>query len=704
MAVIKKGQNPFKPRARLLVLLGEQLITNEVIAVVEIVKNAYDADATEANIILENVQEPEKGKIVIEDNGTGMSLETIMNVWLEPATDFRKRQRDERRRTEIFKRFPLGEKGVGRFAAHKLGDIVEVITKQENSKEEVVVTVDWNKFQKDDYLDKIPVTWILRDPEVFTGKRKGAQVTIKNLRKQWTTAMVNNLYVRLQVLCSPFIEKTDFKIKLQAPEFKEVIEKLPEIREMLNKSRYRLEGEIDEDGILKFDYKFYNETHPQLSREMKDVKTEDAKDPKKFKSRRKPFCGPFRVRFYVWDLDPATLGETIQRAYYLKFVKPHTGIRIYRDGFRVWPYGEPYDDSFSLDSRRVNNPTQCLSRNQIIGIVELSSTKNPDLRDKTDREGLILNREYEDFSDLVIGCMSVLEAERRKDKDKIDSMREKKKPADEVTQAIAEMKNHIKNKGHLDFYKNDIKKIESAYIERVRNIIEPLYVSAGLGIAYTLPVHEIIRNLDDLENILSNLIEKMKTEKAESSVIENLKKVLQTTDIVNDLVRGVGKLTRKGRPETAYFRSVIYDAYEIVKMRLNQEKIDLEITGDEKLKRNISRNLIITAILNLIDNSIYWLLKIEKNRKIIIRIDHDMEGRPRIIVSDNGPGIKDDPALLVQPFFTRKPDGSGLGLYIVDHIMKAHEGELRFLLKGEEKGLLEGANVALIFPKEKEIK
>jgi len=704
MTIIKEGESLFRPRARLLVLLGEQLITNEVIAVVELVKNAYDADASKVEVLLDNVVEPSKGQIAVEDNGTGMSLDTILNVWLEPATDFRKRQREERKRTAKFTRLPLGEKGVGRFAAHKLGNLVEVVTKDESGNHETVVTVNWREFEKDEYLDRIPVAWFTRDPEVFRGKTHGTRITIRDLRKQWTPRMIETLHVKLQALNSPFMDRKDFIVNVKTPDFAECLAKLPEVSEIVEKRVYFLEGYVDENGMLRYTYSFLNPTFPLLKREAKDIITEDAKAPKKFEGKRKPYCGPFRVRFYVWDLDPATLGETIQRAYYNNYVKPHTGIRIYRDAFRVWPYGEEDDDSFSLDLRRVNNPTQCLSRNQVIGIVEISGAENPELRDKTDREGMILNREYEDFKELVIGSLSVLEVERRKDKDKVDALRqeEKRKPEDEVHRAIGAMKGKMKKKGHLEIYSEDVTRIESAYEQRVREILEPLYVSAGLGIAYTIPVHEIVRNIGDMEKLLDAVIDDLRKTGAGNETVERLRQVLQTTDMMDDLVRGVGKLTRKGRPEDISLESVAKDALDITKLRLARDSISVEISETEKVKVSGIRNMLITAVLNLLDNSSYWLLRRESGRKIIIRIDHGGDGRPRILVSDNGPGVKDDPALLVQPFFTRKPDGSGLGLYIVDRIMKAHEGEVRFLFKEGETGLLEGANVALVFPKERE--
>ena len=113
---------PFKPRARLLILLGDQLIRDAQIAVFELVKNAYDADSKNARVVMSHIDDLVKGEIIIEDSGTGMDYDTITNVWLEPGTDFRVNQRDNLVRTPLYHRLPLGEKGIGRFAAHKFWD------------------------------------------------------------------------------------------------------------------------------------------------------------------------------------------------------------------------------------------------------------------------------------------------------------------------------------------------------------------------------------------------------------------------------------------------------------------------------------------------------------------------------------------------------------------------------------------------------
>jgi anti-sigma regulatory factor (Ser/Thr protein kinase) len=109
----------FKPRARLLLQLGDQLIKNESIALVELVKNSYDADANIVSIYMENVDDPKKGVIIIEDDGYGMSADTVENVWLEPGSDFKTQKIKKLEVSPKYKRLPIGEKGIGRFGVQK---------------------------------------------------------------------------------------------------------------------------------------------------------------------------------------------------------------------------------------------------------------------------------------------------------------------------------------------------------------------------------------------------------------------------------------------------------------------------------------------------------------------------------------------------------------------------------------------------------
>jgi hypothetical protein len=140
-----------------LLQLGDQLIKNESIALMELVKTSYDADANKVDIYMEHVDDPEKGIIIIEDDGFGMDVNTVENVWMEPESDYKSEKFLNRELTPKYKTLPIGEKGIGRFGVHKLGNQIEMITKKVDSNE-VYVRIDWTVFNKYKYLDEVPIT------------------------------------------------------------------------------------------------------------------------------------------------------------------------------------------------------------------------------------------------------------------------------------------------------------------------------------------------------------------------------------------------------------------------------------------------------------------------------------------------------------------------------------------------------------------
>ena len=159
----------FKPRARLMLQLGDELLRNEGVALLELIKNAYDADATEVKVSMIEVNDKKSGVITIEDNGEGMDLKLIKNVWMEPGTSKKLAETNEKKRTKIFNRSVLGEKGIGRFAIHKLGDQIEIVTKKKN-KNEVCITINWKAFENANYLNDMPIEVEERVPKHFSKK------------------------------------------------------------------------------------------------------------------------------------------------------------------------------------------------------------------------------------------------------------------------------------------------------------------------------------------------------------------------------------------------------------------------------------------------------------------------------------------------------------------------------------------------------
>jgi len=151
-----------RPRARLLRTFGDELISSEIVAIIELVKNAYDADATR---VLVRFQEPlkiGKGRIEILDNGHGMTLETIMSAWMEPATLHKK----NRTRSEFLGRRVLGEKGIGRFAASRLTNELLLITRRVETDQEITGLFDWSQFDDEEkYLDEVEILWEQKAPD-----------------------------------------------------------------------------------------------------------------------------------------------------------------------------------------------------------------------------------------------------------------------------------------------------------------------------------------------------------------------------------------------------------------------------------------------------------------------------------------------------------------------------------------------------------
>ena len=208
------AKTAFKPRARLMLLLGDQLIRDAGVAVFELVKNAYDADAKSCTVTLNDI-DSKSASIVIEDTGCGMSSKTVRDVWMSPGTNYRLDQRETGVRSPKYKRLPLGEKGVGRFGAHKLGRKIELVTKSRGEKE-VNFEIDWSLFDTNAPLSDVLVSISTRDPQVFKGSRTGTRITISELHEApWTRRRVRALHRAVTSICSPVKTPDSFEATIE---------------------------------------------------------------------------------------------------------------------------------------------------------------------------------------------------------------------------------------------------------------------------------------------------------------------------------------------------------------------------------------------------------------------------------------------------------------------------------------------------------
>ena len=311
MSIVKEGQGHVAARARLMLLLGEQLITDETAAVSELVKNSYDADAENVIVTLSKPSSKDDGRIEVWDNGNGMSLDTVLSSWLELGTLSKARDADRKPRfSEDKKRIYLGEKGLGRLAVHKLGYVTELVTKPLNEKFETKLTIDWTLFEEEGFLDEVPVKWEVREPTIFKNdpakyprkqkcSLKGTCLTITKLRREWTEDMMKDVQEKVLALKSPFVEFSDFDIKFIVDDDNAPLISIPDMANLVKKGTYTFKGTIDSEGKLKYSYRFYRPDLPDLTRVVND-KIVDVKTQPMYNEGRNPCCGEFCFKLYLF--------------------------------------------------------------------------------------------------------------------------------------------------------------------------------------------------------------------------------------------------------------------------------------------------------------------------------------------------------------------------------------------------------------------
>lgn len=693
-------ENKFRPRARLMLLLGDQLIRDAGIAVFELVKNAYDADASICDVTLIDIDENTKDSmIIVEDNGHGMDIKTVRNVWLEPGTENRKKQRNAGIRSKKFHRLPLGEKGVGRFAVHKLGQRVSMITRSKNSKE-VVVSIDWNDFDQDQYLNEIPVKVTQREPKTFTGRKTGTRLEVSSLNEMpWTRRRVRSLQRAITSICSSAKGPDSFNPSLTLDAHLNWLDGLLKPDDVSKQAIFVFDGKI-ENSTLTYNYRFRPRTKldrvkPRSERNKKvEINAETTND----NTGRKEYelvdfdrhdIGEVRLQFQIFDRDPKVLKLTSTDVAGLKsFLNNNGGVLVYRDGVRVYDYGEPGNDWLDLGGRRVNVPSKRIGNNQILGTVELSLEESPGLVEKTNREGFVENDAYIAFQSAITFAIKQAEVERNFDKSRIRKAYSKAKNKAPVLDELSQLRDEFKNRNLEKELGSYLNRIETQY----RDVLDRMLVSASAGLNLSVVLHEV-------EKRIADLLLGFEAGEKEISLLERAKTLA-------DMVDGLTWLTRTSGPTVVKASTLIEQAMLNWKFRFRHHDVEvvngIASLADPDFSVKVTRRLVMGAFMNLIDNSIYWLSTRSKKRMIYLGTTFELNNKPGLVIADNGPGFLDPAEYLVEPYVTRKPDGMGLGLHIAHEVMKQQKGQLVFLSEGDITLPSEFSGAALFLEFEKE--
>lgn len=696
---------PFRPRARVLQLLGDELIGSPRLAVFELVKNAYDADA-DGVVVRLDLASPADPAITVADDGDGMSLDVLRSVWLVPGDDHRRAQRGRRERSRRHHRLPLGEKGLGRFAAHKLGNRIRMTTRAQGA-DECVVDIDWNELIAKPFLDEAPVTISVRPPEVFTDGRTGTQLEVRELRPPaWTRREVRGLHNQITSICSPFEQPGDFRATLEVPGHEDWIEDLPDAGAILARAIWKFSFRLH-DGRFDSAYEFREIAGFQLDGRRLSRTGDRLKLPRSAGDGRRngkvaadgtttDGIGPVSGEFHVFDRERDVLRRLGDTRLLTRYLDENGGIRVYRDGIRVYNYGEQGDDWLGLDLRRVNVPTRRVSRNIILGAVHVSLESSGELVEKTNREGFVENEACARLRSIVLGALGALEEERQIDKDRIRRLTvgPRDLTATRIERPIQALRQELEKRNVMETFDPYVRKIEQDYV----NMQESLLAAGMSGLNLAVIFHEVERGVRVLHQVIVD-------GRDMASAASQARELMRILDGFSTLLRRDSKRRHDARKLVAAARQ-----FNVLRFRHHGVQLTCPVPDDEAgFDAEFTFGLVLGALNNLIDNALYWLrirwpdspgADETSERRLFIGATRDLEDGPAIVVADNGVGFQGDaPEHLVRPFFTRKPDGMGLGLYYSNLAMELNGGRLAFPMRSEVDipAEFDGAVVAMIF-------
>ena len=735
-----------RPYARLLTMLGDQLIKNERIALVELIKNAYDADAGRVEVRFEDFNPADmthnpESRIVIEDDGTGMTAEVVRNEWMNPAAPTKYlAKREGRRKTPGKGRVVQGEKGIGRFAILKLGKVVTVTTRPPGADLENRLTYDFARFdddfvseddeQKEIFLDEIKIELSQAEPVVLPGETHGTVIEIRNLKSAWNDEIVERLCRDISDLTDPVSRITHrtssgrFDIDIfvngehrftdadQAESLKALIE---------DKAVLKIEGGFrSSEAAFAFDVNGaavkISLRDPKITglwvwrerfgRKRRSRVAEQMSMDFRPESETRFACRDFAFHFHIFDFSRGIGGRHELKQVEKNRLKEHR-IYLYRDDVRVYPYGDPDDDWLNIDvTRGTGRAGDFFSNDQVVGWIDITQEGNPDLRDKTNREGLIetggASHDLIFLARLFLSYVKQVHFLRYQQKQRERSttrfMRD-----EVVAQGLAELKEDLAKHGRSG-QATEVARIETAYGREKAYLSQRAETAedlAGVGLSVEMASHDIMLLLNRALRIGGRLARMARTAADE----EIQKQADMLVGVLQQVVDGMGDVqilfkSSRRRRKVQKIEPVLDRIHKIYETLLDERRIRYHKVTDGRspLVANTTDGVVMQVLINLFDNAAYWLETVDPSkREICVTLDGD---RSELVFSDSGPGVDpEDLPYIFEPFYSGKgQEGRGLGLYIARQLLERHEYSIA--VAENDRKLLPGANFVVSFVKE----
>jgi signal transduction histidine kinase len=699
-----------RPAARLIHTIGRDLIGDSYAALVELVKNSYDADSEHVDISFEYTKIDKRNAliIIVEDQGHGMSFNTVINKWLVPATDDKLK-----RKTSPKGRNFQGRKGIGRFAASILGQEL-ILTSIDEKGEKTTAVVDWRVFDSDDFLENVE---LLIEKE-NTKEEPGTTIKIVAFNEKedekisvWDESSIENLINELRKLISPFkdFNKDTFSINLSFENCpidrynNEIFE--IETYPIIDLYDYRIHGSIKKNGVANL--VFENNVTDIIQKEKIESEYSLENGGK--------YCGEIQIDFRVFDREPEAIENLINKGLIDPVTQKYAGkndarrmlndvygVNIYRNHFRIRPYGNGGLDWMDLDKDRIQNFTLKISNNQIVGFISIQPEELSHLEEKSARDGLKENEYYKGLKELSQKALRELELRRLTYREKSKKGRKGRSSIqDSLTRlfSFSDLSKSIEGKlEKLDVSKENIsqireilKKEEESKAELLQDIQKTIAIYQGqatLGKIVNFILHEgrkPIQFLNSETKVIERYIRHYKATKDEEILDEldiSIDGFRKNSKHISDLFKRINPLAnqKRGKKENFNVNKCIEDSLGVFKSALSKAKILAKVNCSESIEIYGWREDLYTALTNLIENSIFWLRDYKSDTKKIIIDVSSSEESILIDYRDTGPGLTKseiESDIIFEPGYSKKHNGTGLGLAIAGEAAERLSGTLK---------------------------
>lgn len=640
-------------------LFGQGLVTDQIAAVFELVKNSYDADAREVSITFNGIK-TNNASIVISDNGTGMDIDDIEQRWMIIGTASKKREMF----SPIYHRPINGDKGIGRFSVDRLGAKLHLETQKANSNNRYTIDFDWTLFDNEERrIDEIGIPFSVKNA---LNANSGLMLEIRELRDQWDDVKLRELFRNLRQFKSPFSQEDNFRIFISASEFgyfrREVtVEKLEDV------SSLWISAEI-------------------TANDSSIIRTIVNRDGIQYETRSSnPFSfGSVSAQVFMFNQ-----GDKVRfsNRYGIR-VKEYGNIRLYRDNFRVYPYGEAKNDWLDIDRRQTQGTMRFLGTRDLIGYVQISKEYNPNLKPLTNRQGLEENAAFEELRKFVIDfCIKTLESYYFQ-KIKKNTNETIKKTSSEIGNAVRELDkiaSEIKGSNpdaaaQISKYVSTISKQQKTQAQYAQDQQEIVKVYSRIAQKETFLhklIHQSMIHVQNANVAIENYISQSELDKDQREELMYVKGLIQESF---DLLKTVRDDVVKKRTRTDQnIEHLVRKYLEGFSTEFSKNNINCKVNSKGDMTYKADPGDIRAIVDNLTSNSIKSL-KCVTNRKREIKFELYRTTKYVIIkCDDSGVGIKEEERERIFDPFHSTTEGFGLGLTIIDEIVKEYSGTFELI-------------------------